>query len=45
VQSTPLHVSTLSCHRQTDYSQWLAKLHTFCKLQLLEIQFIKLIKC
>jgi len=42
VQSTLLHVSTLSCHHHTVYSQCLAKLHTFCKLQLLEVQFIKL---
>jgi len=42
VQSTLLHVSTLSCHHHTVYSQYLAKLHTFCKLQLLNIRFIKL---
>ena len=42
VQSTLLHVSTLSFHDQTDYSRCLAKLHTFFKLQLLRIQFIKL---
>jgi len=41
VQSTLLHVSTLSCHHQTVYSQCLAKLHKPFKLQLLEIQFIK----
>jgi hypothetical protein len=42
VQSTLLHVSTLSCHHHTVYSQYLAKLHKFCKLQLLIIQFVQL---
>ena len=32
-----------SCHHQTVYSQCLAKLHTFYRLQMLEIQFINLI--
>jgi len=42
VKSTLLHVSILSFHHQTVYSQCLAKLHTCFKLQRLEIQFIKL---
>ena len=28
---TLLHVSTLSCHPQTAYNQYLAKLHKYCK--------------
>ena len=28
---TPLHVSTLSCHPQTDCNQYLAKLHKYFK--------------
>ena len=35
---TVLHVSTVSCHHQTVYSQCIAKLHTFLILQLLIIQ-------
>jgi len=42
VWSTLLHVSTLSFHHQTVNNQRLAKLHTFFKLQLLKIRFIKL---
>jgi len=29
---TPLHVSTLSCHPQTACNQYLAKLHTYFKI-------------
>jgi len=43
---TLLHVSTLSCHAQTAYNQYLAKLHKYfkssCRLYNLQLRFQQL---